>query len=335
MKKFAILALVLVVAVTCVFGFAACGDPYEGYDYAVAIAQPMEHVALSQARTAFIEELTARIKADGKTVYFDYQNALGNISDLGSILDNFIGRQPDIIYAIATDAAQQAAQKTLGTDIDVIFNAVTDPVLSNIVSSMTAPGGNVTGVSDMNPMDRQVELMQMLMGGGTDFTVGVLYTNSEQNSVTQRDTIASICQSMGIECISRGIPDANELPAALASLKNQGADILYLPTDNLLASIASNVHSTNVQDGINLPIVCGEGGMNDACGVATLSVDYNYLGRLAAGIAYDILVGGKDPSEIAVLTQTEDLAYSVNEKVASDIGFTIPDEVKALVTQAD
>ena len=140
---------------------------------------------------------------------------------------------------------------------------------------------------------------------------------------------------MGIECISRGIPDANELPAALASLKNQGADILYLPTDNLLASIASNVHSTNVQDGINLPIVCGEGGMNDACGVATLSVDYNYLGRLAAGIAYDILVGGKDPSEIAVLTQTEDLAYSVNEKVASDIGFTIPDEVKALVTQAD
>ena len=338
MKKIALVALVLVIGVTCALGFTACYDPYtdENIDYVVSIAQPMEHIALSNARTAFIESLQDKMDEAGKTVYFDYKNANGVVTDLSSIIDNFISKDSDLIYAIATDAAQIAAQKTDldGGTIPVIFNAVTDPVTSGIVASSTAPGANVTGVSDMNPMEEQVALMQMLMGGGTDFTVGVLYTNSEQNSITQKDTIKDICEDMGIACIDRGIPDANELSAALSALKNEGADILYLPTDNLLASIADNVHSANVSNGVKLPIVCGEGGMNDACGVATLSVDYSYLGSLAADLAFEILVNGADPGSLAVLTQTQDLTYSVNTEVAQEIGFTIPQAVLDLVQNA-
>ena len=331
MKKLAVIVLAIVVAVTCAVGFAACDNPYTDgkYDYVVSIVQPMEHIALSQARTAFEESLRSKMESVGKTIYFDYKNANGVINDLGSIIDNFVSNKTDMIYAIATDAAQQAALKTEqdGGTIPVIFNAVTDPETANILDE------NVTGVSDMNPMEEQVELMQTLMGGGTDFTVGVLYTSSEANSVTQKDTIKGICEEMGINCVDRGIPDANDLQTSLAQLAKE-ADIVYLPTDNLLASIASAVHSTNVNDNINVPIVCGEGGMNDACGVATLSVNYSYLGKLAADIAFDILVNGKSPSEIPFKTQTEDLTYSINETVAEAIDFEIPQEVKDLVAAA-
>ena len=330
MKKFAIIALILVVAATCAVGFVGCYNPYtdEENDFVISIAQPMEHVALTQAREAFQESLQEKMDAAGKEVYFDYKNANGVVTDLGSIIDYFVSNKTDMIYAIATDAAQQAAQKTDldGGTIPVIFNAVTDPV--DILAD------NVTGVSDENPMEEQVKLMQMLMGGGTDFTVGVLYTTSEKNSEVQKNTIKEICQEMGIAFAERGIPDANELQTALAQLA-QEADIVYLPTDNLLASIADSVHNTNVNNKINVPIVCGEGGMNDKCGVATLSVDYSYLGRLAADIAFDILVNGKSPSEIAYKTQTEDLTYSINETVAAAIGFEIPQAVKDLVSAAE
>ena len=329
MKKIALIALVVVAAAACAVGFAGCDNPYndDRYDYVVSVAQPMEHVALTQARTAFEEALTEKMHAAGKTIYFDYKNANGIVTDLGSIIDYFVSNKTDMIYAIATDAAQQAALKTdqAGGTIPVIFNAVTDPtdILAN----------NVTGVSDENPMEEQVKLMQMLMGGGTDFTVGVLYTTSEKNSEVQKNTIKEICEDMGIACVERGIPDANDLQTSLAQLAEE-ADIVYLPTDNLLASIADSVHTTNVNNGINIPIVCGEGGMNDACGVATLSVDYSYLGRLAADIAFDILVNGKSPSEIPYKTQTEDLTYTINETVAEAIGFEIPQEVKDLVAAA-
>lgn len=330
MKKFAIIALILVVAATCAVGFVGCYNPYtdEENDFVISIAQPMEHVALTQAREAFQESLQEKMDAAGKKVYFDYKNANGVVTDLGSIIDYFVSNKSDMIYAIATDAAQQAALKTdqAGGTIPVIFNAVTDPtdILAN----------NVTGVSDENPMEEQVKLMQMLMGGGTDFTVGVLYTTSEKNSEVQKNTIKEICQDMGIAFAERGIPDANDLQTSLAQLAEE-ADIVYLPTDNLLASIADSVHNTNVNNKINVPIVCGEGGMNDKCGVATLSVDYSYLGRLAADIAFDILVNGKSPSEIDYKTQTEDLTYSINETVAEAIGFEIPQAVKDLVSAAE
>ena len=156
------------------------------------------------------------------------------------------------------------------------------------------------------------------------------------------DVLLAISTSGNSANVLEAVRSAKKLGIASIALTGSGggalakeADIVYLPTDNLLASIADSVHNTNVNNKINVPIVCGEGGMNDKCGVATLSVDYSYLGRLAADIAFDILVNGKSPSEIPFKTQTEDLTYSINETVAAAIGFEIPQAVKDLVSAAE
>lgn len=327
MKKILVLTILLVTLVTGCFALVACRPDA---DYVIGIIQPQEHVALSNARTSFQEELTKLIEADGKTVYFDYQNANNDASLIGTMVDKFVNAKYDMIYAIATPAAQVAADKTVENKIPVLFNAVTDAAAANIIADNNAPGANVTGVSDMNPMEEQVSLMQLLMGGGTDFKVGIMYSTNEDNSKIQKDTIESICAERGIETVSVGVMDYNEIDGKLASLKNSGADIVYLPTDNMLAENATTVNDCNIENGYNLPIVCGEGGMNDACGVATVSVDYKELGKIAAHMAYEILVEGKDTATMAVRYQTEGIKYSINTKVASEIGFEIPDSVVEL-----
>ncbi len=324
MKKILVLTILLVVLVTGCFALVACRPDA---DYVIGIIQPQEHVALSNARTSFQDELTKLIENDGKTVHFDYQNANNDASMIGTMIDKFVNAKYDMIYAIATPAAQVAADKTVENKIPVLFNAVTDAASANIIEDNNAPGANVTGVSDMNPMEEQVSLMQLLMGGGTDFKVGIMYSTNEDNSKIQKDTIESICAERGIETVSVGVMDYNEIDGKLASLKNSGADIVYLPTDNMLAENATTVNDCNIENGYMLPIVCGEGGMNDACGVATVSVDYKELGKIAAQMAYEILVEGKDPSTMAVRYQTEGIKYSINTKVAGEIGFDIPDSV--------
>lgn len=328
MKKILILTIVLVTLVTGCFALVACRPQA---DYVIGIIQPQEHIALSNARTSFQEELTKLIEADGKTVYYDYQNANNDASLIGTMIDKFINADYDMIYAIATPAAQVAADKTVENKIPVVFNAVTDAANANIIADNNAPGANVTGVSDMNPMEEQVSLMQLLMGGGTDFTIGIMYSTNEDNSRIQKDSIESICRERNIETVSVGVMDYNEIDGKLKSLKDSGADIVYLPTDNMLAENAATVNDLNIENNYKFPIVCGEGGMNDACGVATLSVDYNELGKIAAKMAYEILVEGKDPATMAVRYQTEGIKYSVNTKVADDIGFVIPESVMALV----
>ena len=142
----------------------------------------------------------------------------------------------------------------------------------------------------------------------------------------------AICKANGIECGKYGIPDINALNAQIPAMKADGVDIIYIPTDNLLAANATTVNAQNISTQTNLPIVCGEQGMNDACGVATISVDYGTLGELAAQMAYDILVEGAKPAETPVkFSAQEDLTYSIVENIAEGIGFTIPQAVKDLV----
>ena len=216
----------------------------------------------------------------------------------------------------------------------MLFNAVTDPVAAGLVESDDKPGANVTGVSDLNPIDEQVALMQMLMGGAdaTDFSVGILFTNSEPNSRVQANAVEAACKAKNIAVKQYGITKVDDISGMMNTIKNEGVDIIYIPTDNLLAANASTVNVQNIQTGANLPIVCGESNMNKECGVATISVDYARLGELAAQSAYEILVGGKSPAEVAVVySAKEDLAYSIEEDIAEGIGFTIPDAVKELV----
>ena len=334
MRKKLLIAAVAVVAVAAivagVLGFSACSTA----DFTIGIALPMQHDALGMAADTFQAELTRLLEADGLTVEFDEQNANSDASLYPSIVNNFVNRGYDMIYTLGTDISVAAATAT--QTIPVLFNAVTDPVEAKLVASNEAPGANVTGVSDLNPIDEQVGLMQMLMGNGsadfTDFKVGVLYTLSEVNSQVQADSVQAACEAKGIECEQYGIVDINALNAQIPAMKSDGVDIIYIPTDNLLASNAATVNAQNKSTGTNLPIVCGETSMNALCGVATISVDYGTLGEFAAQMAYDILVNGAKPAETAVkFSAQEDLAYSIEEDIAAGINFTIPDAVKELV----
>lgn len=326
MKKILVLTILLVTLVTGCFALVACNNETSG-DFVVGVIQLAPHVALQQANDAFCTKLEELLAADGKKVSFINENAQGEDSNSVSIINTFIGKRVDLIYSIATASSQTAVNMAAEYEIPVIFNAVTDPVDAGLVKSLTAPtGGNVTGVSDINPIAQQVELMQELMGGGTDFKVGVLYVSKETNSVVQKDAVKAACDAKGIAFTSFGISEVADIGNGLNALKKDGADIVYLPTDNVLAESAAAVHAQN-KLGSNLPIVCGEGGMTEACGVATLSVSYTKLGELAAQMAYDILTGNKKASEISVASQTEDFDYVVNEKVAEEIGFTIPQSV--------
>lgn len=325
MKKLAILALIIVVGVTCVFGFAACGSDA---DYVVGIVQLAPHDALDQANSAFQTKLTELLQAEGKTVDFITGNAQGEDANNASIVDGFIGRSADLVYAIATGSAQTAVSRVKDYNIPVIFNAVTDPVDAGLVTSMTAPtGANVTGVSDVNPVELQFDLICDLMGDGTDFTVGVLYTTKESNSVVQMEKMRAAAQAAGVNFVESGIAESSNIGDGLNALANAGADIVYIPTDNMLAENAGAVHSQNMTLGHNFPIVCGEKSMTELCGVATLSVSYSYLGELAAQSAFDILVNGKQASEISVKVQEENYDKVLCLDNAEDIGFTIPQSV--------
>lgn len=326
MKKLIIAILVISILVVGCVSLMACQPKT---DFTVGVIQLAPHDALDKANSSFCTELEALLKAEGKTITFLKSNANGDDSLNTSIVNSFVGKNVDLIYSIATSSSQTAVQKAKDYDIPVVFNAVTDPVDAKLVNSLENPGVNVTGVSDINPMAEQVLLMKELMGNAEKFTVGVLYVNKESNSVVQKNTIMAECAKLGINCVESGISEVANIKDGLAELQKEGADILYLPTDNDLANAAATVHSQNINNGFNFPIVCGEGGMTEACGVATLSVDYNYLGKLAAQSAFDILMGNKKASEIAVKTQTEDFTYVVNEKVAKEIGFTIPDSILA------
>lgn len=334
MRKKILIAAIAVIAVASVvagvLGFSACTKA----DFTIGIALPMQHDALGMAAETFQTKLTELLAADGLTVKFDEQNANSDASLYPSIVNNFVNKSYDMIYTLGTDISLAAATAT--KTIPVLFNAVTDPVQAKLVASKEAPGANVTGVSDLNPIEEQVKLMQMLLGDGnadfTDFKVGVLYTNSEVNSQVQADSVEAICKADGIECGKYGIPDINALNAQIPAMKADGVDIIYIPTDNLLAANASTVNAQNISSGTKLPIVCGETSMNSQCGVATISVDYGTLGEFAAQMAYDILVKGAKPAETAVkFSAPEDLAYSIEEDIAEGIGFNIPDAVKELV----
>lgn len=320
MKKIYIVSvLVILLVAISAFSFAGCTKA----DYTVGIIQLLPHGALDKANQGFQTELTKLMKEVGKTVKFDDNNAQGDQSNNGTIAQKLVNMNVDLIYAIATPSAQAAAVAT--SNIPVIFNAVTDPVDAGLVNSATNPGKNVSGCSDMNPIATQVALMKELVPTATKF--GVLYTASETNSQIQANMVVEEARALGVETIVETIQDLNDLSTALGNLKNRGAQCVYIPTDNVLADAAQSVHTANTTGGYNLPIVCGEGSMNDLCGVATYGLDYYELGVQAAKMAFEVLYNQADISTMPVRYQTTNFALSVNTNIAQAIGFTIPQSI--------
>lgn len=290
-------------------------------DYTIGILQLAEHPALDAANEGFRTELDKLMKEAGKTVKYNNKNAQGNIDNCTTIANTHIANNVDLILAIATPAAQAAVAASNNT-IPVLFTAVTDAVDAGLVQSNEEPKYKVSGTSDLNPVELQIKLIKELVPNVKK--IAAIYNKAERNSQIQYEMAKEVCQKEGITLVDKAINDINDLQITFGGLESD-IDAVYIPTDNMLASSSAAVHSVN-KDTKKLPIVCGEIGMNDLCGVATYGIDYYKLGEQTARMAFKVLVEGQDITKMPV-ELLEEYVFSVNQTVANEINFTIPQSV--------
>ena len=281
----------------------------------IGIIQPMEHESLDAAREGFVQALADHGYTDGDTIVLDYQNAQGDSSALLTISQRFVGDDCDLVLAIGTGAAQSIASQT--SEIPVLITAVTDPVDAGLVQSSEAPGTNVTGTNDMNPIREQLELIPEILPDAQ--TVGLLYTSSEDNSILQIEEAKAILEEMNLDYVEQTVTGSNDVQQAVQSIVTR-CDAIYIPTDNTFASAMPLVGSVVMESGT--PVICGATGMVEAGGLITLGLNYYNLGYQTGEMAAQVLEGA-DPASMPVQSQNQ-YDYVVNEEMLSALGMELP-----------
>ena len=285
-----------------------------GDSYKIGINQLVQHPALDSATAGFKEAF----EEAGVDVEFDEQNANGEQSTALTIAQQFASADLDLVLSVATPAAQATAQNI--QDTPVLFTAVTDPVSAELIDSLEAPGANVTGTSDVAPVDQQLDLLKELVPDAKK--VGIVYASGEVNSQVQVDDAKEAAESRDLEIVTQTVTNVTEIPQAVQALGD--VDAFYVPTDNLVVSgIASLVQAA---EGSKTPVIAAEAGTVEGGAVATLGIDYTELGRQTGEMALRILRDGEDPATMAVETAKE-FTYMVNEDAAERQGVTIPEAI--------
>ena len=278
--------------------------------YKIGVVQLTEHSALDASNDGFVEALNA----SGLDVSIDQQNAQNDQSACQTIASKFVGDGVDLIYAIATPAAQAAAAAT--TDIPIVGCAITDYAASGLVKDNDKPDTNVTGASDLTPVAEQLQMMQKVLPDVKK--VGLLYCSAESNSDIQIASAKEELDALGISYEEYAVSSSNEIQSVVESAVGK-VDALYAPTDNTIAAGAAQVGQICKEN--KLPFITGEEGMCEAGGLFTLSINYTDLGKLAGEMAVKILKGESKPAEMAIEhLSTEDLVVVKNEEMATAIG---------------
>lgn len=319
--------LAAAMAAAMVLGLAACSNnggsqesetPSADKQYKVGIIQQMEHVALDGAREGFVAALADKGLVEGENLTINYQNGNGDPNNLNTIAEQFVSEEDDLVLAIATTAAQTMASKT--DTIPIVGTAITSYTEAGLVEDEAAPGGNVTGTTDMNPVEDQMALMFEICPDVK--TVGFLYCNSEDNSRLQVNIAKEWLDGQGIAYVERTVANTNDVQQAVSSIVSE-CDAIYIPTDNVFASTMPTVYEVATPAGV--PVFCGEAGMVENGGFGTLSITYYAIGYQAGLMAYEILVNGADPATMAIQGASE-YEYCFNGDVAKELGITIPDK---------
>lgn len=282
----------------------------------VGIVQIVEHAALDVASKGFIDGMAAKGYKEGENVTYDRQNAQADQSNLHTIAQHFINKKVDLICAVATSAAQVVANAT--QDIPIVATAVTDYEAAKLIKSNAKPETNVTGTSDMNLVEAQLDLILKLVPATK--TVGVIYNSSEINSQVQVDLLKGFAKDRKVEIKEATVNNVNDIQQAARSLIGN-VEAIYVPTDNVLASAMPAL--AMVTEEAKLPVVSG---WDDANGIATIAIDYYKLGVQTGEMAADILSGKAKPQDMPIQTQNE-FTVIVNEANAKKIGLTIPKEI--------
>lgn len=273
----------------------------------VGILQFMEHNSLTAAKDGFINELE---KAD-LTVEFEVMNAQGDQSNLQSMSEQLASNN-DLLLSIATPAAQSLA--TVEQEKPILFTAVTDPEDAGLVESNEAPGKNLTGTSDMVPIDEQIELLLSIIPDAE--TIGIVYNSSEPNSEIQANLAIKALEAAGVTAQVATVTTTNDVQQVVTSVASD-VDGLYIPTDNTLASTMATVGEIAKEN--QLPVVAGDSQQVETGGLATYGISYEELGRQTAQMALQIIEEGASPAEMAVQT-SDNLELTVNEEMAEALG---------------
>ncbi len=321
MKRIGVFLLVIGVAV--VMTMSGCISRDE--DITIGIIQYVEHVALDSSREGFIDALEDNGYVDGENITIDVQNAQADQSNLSTISDRFVGNNVDLVLAIATPAAQSIAGKT--TEIPILGTAITDYEAAKLVKSNEAPGGNVSGTTDMNPIKEQIELLVELVPDAK--TVGVIYTSSEDNSIVQAAIAKEVIEGLGLTYTEATVTNSNEVQQAAQSIV-QECDAIYLPTDNIMASSMPIIYGVTVES--KTPVICGESGMVESGGLATLGINYYDLGYKTGLMAVKVLEGEAEPATMPI-ESADEFDFAINGGVAAEIGLEIPAELQEYIME--
>ena len=292
----------------------------EAETYVVGICQLVQHDALDAATQGFIDVLTEEL---GDAVSFDSQNAAGDIPTCATICNGFVADGVDLIMANATPALQAAVAAT--EDIPILGTSVTEYGVALEIDGFDGlVGGNVSGTSDLAPLDQQAAMIIELFPEAE--VVGILYCSAEANSVYQADVVKAELEAAGLTVNIYTFADSNDV-ATVTGVACDECDVLYIPTDNTAASCTEAIN--NVAEPAGVAIVAGEAGICSGCGVATLSIDYYELGRTTGAMAVKILTGEADIAEMEI-EYYPDPVKQYNAQLAEAMGVEIPEDYEAI-----
>lgn len=312
----------LLCAVVMVLSLAACGSngdkASDSKHYTIGICQLVQHEALDAATKGFRDAITDALGTENVT--FDEQNAAGDSATCATICNGFVSSGVDLILANATGALQAAAAAT--KDIPILGTAVTEyGVALGIDSFSGTVGGNISGTSDLAPLDQQAAMIAELFPDAKN--VGIIYCSGEPNSVYQVEVVKAALEKAGCTVNTYTFSDTNDV-VSVTGTASDANDVLYIPTDNTAASCAEAIKSAAKK-----PIIAGEEGICKACGVATLSIDYYELGRTTGEMAVKILKGEADISTMAIEYYPNPVK-KYNAEMATAYNVTIPSDYEAI-----
>ena len=284
------------------------------------MCQLVTHDALDAATQGFMDALTEEL---GDAVTFDVQNAAGDSNTCSTIVNSFVAADVDLILANATAALQAAVAAT--ADIPILGTSVTEYGVALDIDDFTGTvGGNVSGTSDLAPLDQQAAMLQTLFPDAKN--VGLLYCSAEANSQYQVDTVKGYLEEMGYTCTLYPFADSNDA-AAVTQTAADASDVIYVPTDNTVAANTGIVD--NICQPAGVPVIAGEEGICKGCGVATLSISYYDLGVTTGKMAAKILTGEADISTMPI-AYAENFTPKFNTVIGEALGVAMPEGYTAI-----
>ena len=310
---------ILIAALVCL-SMLAVPAMAEEETFSIGVCQLVQHDALDAATQGFVDVLTEKL---GDKVTIDVQNASGDSATCITIVNSFISNGVDLIMANATPALQAAQAGT--ADIPILGTSVTDyGTALDIADWAGTTGINISGTSDLAPLDGQAAMIQELFPDAKE--IGLIYCSAEANSVYQINVMKEYLTEMGYNCTEYAFTDSNDV-ASVVTNACATSEVLYVPTDNTAASCTEAIR--NVVEPAGIPVVAGEEGICAGCGVATLSISYYDIGYATGEMAYEILVNGADVSTMPIQYAPK-FTKEYNAELCSALGVTVPEDYVAI-----